>query len=104
MKLFENMKCVETSDKIHEICTRPHIDNQPKSFLQEYLSETYTKSITFTFNIYQNRNSINIDEYQYLNLLEKILKDGIETQSRNSRVLSTFGERMIFDLSESFLS
>ena len=102
MKLFENMKCVETSDKIHEICTRPHIDNQPKSFLQEYLSETYTKSITFTFNIYQNRNSINIDEYQYLNLLEKILKDGIETQSRNSRVLSTFGERMIFDLSESF--
>ena len=102
IQLFKNMKCVETSDKIHEICTRPHIDNQPKSFLQEYLSETYTKSITFTFNIYQNLNTINTDEYQYLNLLEKILKEGIITNSRNSAVLSTFGERMIFDLSESF--
>lgn len=102
IQLFNNMKCVETLDKIHEMCNRPHIDNQPKSFLQEYLSETYTKSVSFTFNIYQNLNTINTDEYQYLNLLEKILKEGIETQSRNSRVLSTFGERMIFDLSESF--
>lgn len=102
IQLFNDMKCVETSDKIHEMCNRPHIDNQPKSFVQEYLSETYTKSITFTFNIYQNLKTINTDEYQYLNLLEKILKEGIETQSRNSRVLSTFGERMIFDLSESF--
>ena len=102
IQLFNNMKCVETSDINHEICTRPHLDNQPKSFLQEYLSETYTKSVSFTFNIYQNIHNINNDEYQYLNLLKKILKDGIETESRNSKVLSTFGERMIFDLSESF--
>ena len=102
IQLFENMKCLETSDINHEICTRPHLDNQPKSFLQEYLSETYVKSVSFTFNIYQNIHNINNDEYQYLNLLKKILKDGVETESRNSKVLSTFGERMIFDLSESF--
>ena len=102
IQLFDNMKCVETSDKINEICSRPHLDNKPKSFLQGYLSETYTKSVEFTFNIYQNKDSINIDEYQYLNLLKKILNEGVETESRNSKVLSTFGERMIFDLSKGF--
>ena len=102
LKLLSNMKLVDRSDIQNEICSRPHIDNREKGFLQEYLSETYTKSITFTFNIYQNLNTINTDEYQYLNLLEKILKEGIITNSRNSAVLSTFGERMIFDLSESF--
>ena len=60
IQLFNDMKCVETSDKINEICSRPHLDNKPKSFLQEYLSETYIKSVEFTFNIYQNINSINI--------------------------------------------
>ena len=102
IQLFNNMKCVETSDGINEICNRPHIDNQPKRFLQEYLSETYTKSIIFTFNIYQNINTINESEYQYLNLLKKVLDEGLETQSRNSKVLSIFGEKMVFDLSESF--
>lgn len=102
IQLFNNMKCVETSDEIHEICNRPHIDNQPKIFLQEYLSEIYTKSIVFTFNIYQNINTINESEYQYLNLLKKVLDEGLETQSRNSKVLSIFGERMVFNLSESF--
>ena len=102
IQLFNNMKCVETSDEIHEICNRPHIDNQPKSFLQEYLSETYTKSIVFTFNIYQNINTINESEYQYLNLLKKVLDEGLEIQSRNSKVLSIFGEKMVFDLNESF--
>lgn len=102
LKLLENMKMIDRSDINHEICTRPHLDNQPKSFLQEYLSETYTKSVSFTYDIYQNIRNINNDEYQYLNLLKKILKDGIETESRNSKVLSIFGERMIFDLSESF--
>ena len=102
IQLFNNMKCVETSDEIHEICNRPHIDNQPKSFIQEYLSETYTKSIVFTFNIYQNINTINESEYQYLNLLKKVLDEGLEIQSRNSKVLSIFGEKMVFDLCESF--
>ena len=75
IQLFNDMKCVEKSDEIHEMCSRPHhIDNQPKSFIQEYLSETYTKSMVFTFNIYQNKNTINEDEYQYLDLLEKSIR------------------------------
>jgi dihydrofolate reductase / thymidylate synthase len=102
IKLFENMKEISISSIESEICNRPHIDNREKGFLQEYLTETYTKSIQFTFNIYQNKNEINEDEYQYLNLLKKVLNEGIETDSRNSKVLSLFGERMIFDLSKDF--
>ena len=40
IQLFKNMKCVETSDKMYEMCERPHIDNQPKSFLQDYLRQS----------------------------------------------------------------
>ena len=102
IQLFNDMKCVSTSEKINEICSRPHLDNREKGFLQEYLTETYTKSVEFTFNIYQKSDEINEEEFQYLNLLEKVLKEGLETESRNSKVLSIFGEKMIFDLSKGF--
>ena len=101
-QLFDNMKLINKSDKVHEMCSRPHIDNREKGFLQEYLSETYTKSISFTYVIYQNKDTINEDEYQYLNLLKKVYEEGIETESRNSKVFSLFGERMVFDLSKGF--
>ena len=100
--LFDDMKLINESGMENEMCSRPHIDNQEKSFLQEYLSETYTKTIQFTFNIYQNKSEINEEESQYLNLLERVLNEGIETESRNSKVFSLFGEKMIFDLSKGF--
>jgi dihydrofolate reductase / thymidylate synthase len=100
--LFDDMKLISESGMENEICSRPHIDNQEKSFLQEYLSETYTKTIQFTFNIYQNKSEINEEESQYLNLLERVLNEGIETESRNSKVFSLFGEKMTFDLSKGF--
>ena len=49
LKLLENMKLVDQSEVQHEICSRPHIDNREKGFLQEYLSETYTRSVSFHF-------------------------------------------------------
>ncbi len=102
LKLLSNMKQVDRTGVEQEMCSRPHIDNREKGFLQDYLSETYTKSVSFTFDIYQNKDTINEDEYQYLDILKKVLDNGLETESRNSKVLSLFGERMIFDLSENF--
>ena len=102
LKLLENMKLVDQSDIQHEICSRPHIDNSEKGYLQEYLRETYTKSVSFHFNIYHNLKDINTEEYQYLDLLKKVMNEGYPTEGRNSKVLSLFGERMIFDLSKGF--
>jgi len=101
LKLMQNMKLMNRSEKIHEICERPHL-KVAKSFLDEYLKEQSSKSVSFTFDIYQQSDKINNDEYQYLNLLNKILKEGLETESRNSKVLSLFGERMVFDLQLGF--
>ena len=44
----------------------------------------------------------NIQEYQYLNLLEKILKEGSVRETRNSKTISLFGVKMEFDISTSF--
>ena len=61
-----------------------------------------SKEIEYCENIYQNVKNINSQEYQYLNLLSEILKDGSKKESRNSVVYSTFGSRMKFDLREGF--
>jgi len=100
-QLFNDMKLVKQSAINHEICERPHLET-PKSFLDEYLKEQTSKSISFTFDIYQNKNEINEEEYQYLNLLKKVLEEGLETESRNSKVFSLFGEKMVYDLSKGF--
>ena len=44
----------------------------------------------------------NMDEYQYLNLLKKVKTQGNMRQTRNSKTISLFGEKMEFDISESF--
>lgn len=44
----------------------------------------------------------NMDEYQYLNLLKKVKTQGNIRQTRNSKTISLFGEKMEFDISESF--
>ena len=44
----------------------------------------------------------NNDEYQYLNLLKKVKTQGNIRQTRNSKTISLFGEKMEFDISESF--
>lgn len=62
----------------------------------------YEQPIKLRFHYYQNLNSCNKSESQYLNLMNNILINGDNIQTRNSEVFSTFGERMIFDLSEGF--
>ena len=50
------------------------------------------------YNIYQNEKYINYDEKQYLDLMKSILYKNNIKNSRNSKVISSFGEKMIFDL------
>ena len=54
------------------------------------------------YNIYQNIKFINTQELQYLNLMKDILYKNNIKDSRNSRVISQFGEKMVFDLREGF--
>tara|TARA_B110000967_G_C18857149_1_gene547901 strand:- start:223 stop:1710 length:1488 start_codon:yes stop_codon:yes gene_type:complete len=101
LKLMNNMSLVNQSEKIHEICERRPTDkeNDASWGIVKYQSP---KSVSFTFDIYQKSKKINNEEYQYLNLLKKVLDEGIETDSRNSKVYSLFGERMIYDLQKGF--
>jgi len=54
------------------------------------------------YNIYQNEQFINVDEYQYLKLMKNILYKNNIKPSRNSMVISSFGEKMVFDLRKGF--
>ena len=49
-------------------------------------------------------NSFNTDlqEYNYLELLENVLKNGERRQTRNSETLSMFGTNLSFDISKYF--
>ena len=43
-------------------------------------------------------NIVNVGEYQYLNLVQKIIETGEKKNSRNGEVLSLFGEKMDYSL------
>lgn len=52
--------------------------------------------------VYQKERYLNVGESQYLRLLEKIMSQGQRIQTRNAKVYSVFGERMVFDLEQGF--
>ena len=56
------------------------------------------KTLNLQFVVYQNKDMINHDEYEYLHNLETVMKDGHYYESRNGVVKSLFGTKMIFDL------
>lgn len=61
---------------------------------------TEMESISCKFHIYQTHENKN--ENQYLELLRKVMECGDIKQTRNSKVYSLFGEKMVFDLREGF--
>lgn len=65
---------------------------------------TYTnKKLEYCFNVYQNRNTFNnLEEKQYLDIMENILKNNNTKNGRNGEVISEFGQRMEFDLRNGF--
>lgn len=62
----------------------------------------YSTNLYHSLHIYQKNRYVNHGETEYLKLLEKVLRTGTLVQSRNSRVYSLFGERMVFDLEAGF--
>ena len=86
------------------------IDDTTKGI--EFLTDNHCNIITKTFylakklpvkiNELTDILSINSQEYQYLNLLDKILKNGEMRTTRNSKTISLFGVKMNFDISKSF--
>jgi len=57
------------------------------------------KSCNLRFIVYQRQDMINHDEHQYLHLMHNILDNGHTVEGRNGSVKSSFGEKMVFDLS-----
>ena len=86
MDALQNMKCIQTFPKMTDHCY--HMGVQ--------------KEIDFRFEVYSRPEISNRGEQQYLDLLSKVLDEGVLTESRNSKVLTTFGERMEFDLNDGF--
>jgi len=57
------------------------------------------EKLSYKIDVYQNTGTVNEEEGQYLDLLEGIIQDGVETNTRNGITLSNFGGKMVFDLS-----
>ena len=58
--------------------------------------------IKYSFNIYQKKTYVNNGEREYLQLLNNIYNDGIKRKTRNAEVISSFSEKMTFDLRNGF--
>ena len=106
-KLLIDTTCIEESNTIYEICDIPYIKKikENQTLVDKYLKDKnndISNSVSFKFMTYKKNHNINHEEKQYLNLLSKILTEGEIIESRNSKVFSTFGEKMIFDLNKGF--
>jgi thymidylate synthase len=51
-------------------------------------------------NIFENMNKFKHEEYQYLNLIENILENGVWEEGRNGKTKSIFGQSMRFSLKD----
>jgi len=67
-------------------------------------NKRYTNEIYGTGNvserIFSNVNKFSHEEYQYLNILENILENGVWEEGRNGRTKSIFGQMMRFSLKD----
>ena len=55
-------------------------------------------SLQVSDNIFKNMNKYSHEEYQYLNLIENIIDNGVMEEGRNGKTLSIFGNSMRFSL------
>lgn len=58
------------------------------------------QSAKISDTIFNNLNKLKHEEYQYLNLIDKILDEGVWEEGRNGRTKSIFGHSMRFSLKE----
>ncbi len=62
--------------------------------------ENTNKSDKISENIFSNLKKFQHEEYQYLNIIENILEDGVWEEGRNGKTKSIFGKSMRFSLKD----
>lgn len=85
-----------TSDKYF-----PEIPSYMKKILEEEEYDSTVKS-NIVFKTYDNIIDWESDEWQYLDLVKRILTEGREEKGRNGKVLKLFGPQHTFDLQKGF--
>lgn len=74
-------------------------DNEKLARKKEYENAIYGEG-PVSDRIFANVNKFQHEEYQYLNLLENILENGVWEEGRNGRTKSIFGASMRFSLKD----
>jgi thymidylate synthase len=93
---------VEESNLNDELCkdvkSYEKINNQFSEPIQ--ILEEIVDSTNISERIFSNIKKFQQEEYQYLNLLENILENGIWEEGRNGKTKSIFGQSMRFSLKD----
>jgi len=96
---------------IHNMMNNNRIDR-----IEYYSNHSYNNELDYLVNRYEEAeefvsdkklffkswNCIYHEEYNYLNLLERVIKNGNTRNTRNSETISFFGESVEFDLTKGF--
>lgn len=67
---------------------------------QPFLKNIIENGVKVSENITENTKKYSHEEYQYLNILSKIMEHGVWEHGRNGRTQSIFGESMRFSLKD----
>ena len=95
----------------HPMCDKIYITEIPgiykcDKFFPKINKEIYTKmqstfSNCLTYNVYHKTKQINMEEYQYLNLIKKVINTGISKDDRTGiGTMSMFGTQLRFNLED----
>ena len=66
----------------------------------EHIADVLNPSQKISDNIFSNIRQCSHEEYQYLNLIENILENGVWEEGRNGKTKSVFGQSMRFSLKD----
>ena len=106
-RFYDNFQCQKMDTKSFPYEMLSHMDlistESVNTECEIYNNGPYKKeNLEVLYLIYQNKTTQNKEEINYLNILDKIMREGIRTESRNSITYSTFGERMVFNMDNGF--
>jgi thymidylate synthase len=96
---------MEHMAEAYEICL---LSNETEVFMNDTISDSKKNDdcqhlehpSKLSENIFKNLNKFKHEEYQYLNLIENILENGVWEEGRNGKTKSIFGQSMRFSLKD----
>ena len=99
----EIVKCDIDIDKgEYEMTTNIKNNSESLVYNPESKHGREKEMVDYYFRIFRKKSDVNVNEYQYLSLLNKVLNQGVIRGTRNSDVISMFGDKMVFDLRDGF--